>query len=811
LAVINQEFDRAVDRLARLADEQGSQASPQVYWALMEAYLGSDQLDLALESALDFVRCDFSESPWVWQPEQSSHLASLLGGLRKEISAEDPWEADESERWQAILVLLKALGEMELELGLQEEIDAEVLLIEVEQAARRRFGGINVALNPAQKIQIKAIQQAVEVGDLTRAIAQIDQLVAAAPRSADAWGVRGELYQNRPDRVFWAEAEKSYRRAHHLAPNNPEWGVALVHLLTQGYGGRRDAEAIPVLRELLGHKATRTLQLQLAQLLAKTGDYAGARLAYLAFLEQWPNAESVPTVREFLGALQRELPTELDLVIALPRAQDSLRQGAQWQYHLSVVYQARSMPEKAIAHAVAALGLQPDWPLVLNHLADLLEDRDTATALIYLEQSLILDPAQQRVRVQRVLALFKLGKPTVAEIALRELAEDAPEFHFRLARLEADRQQLEAAQTQLDLFFQRYSGERFQEEAEELQARLAPELDPRFWLPFLFGTGLVGTLGFGIFRRRRKRKGISLRAFLQKEPRCYHDVARVLAGMRHEVLKHNTTLLPSVAEALEKGDRGPALDASGILIGGQGAEGVIALWDRYVSELEAIGQANGQRINLRYTDPEIAPMCQAFRNLQQLAPQLHKAKPQSLVPQIRSISHALNTVGYAQLGKLLHELCVLEIDRAVLDAAWQRVAREPGLVGRGLGPPIIDLACQVQVRVFREDLVDILANLLRNACDAVLAGCEPNNRRIGFRITEDMDPITGFSWVAIRVLDNAPGTLTDAMLKGRGIGRGVGLAMDLAKRSQGSLKVEEEPGWSKAVVLRLAVAEDFEA
>jgi len=160
---------------------------------------------------------------------------------------------------------------------------------------------------------------------------------------------------------------------------------------------------------------------------------------------------------------------------------------------------------------------------------------------------------------------------------------------------------------------------------------------------------------------------------------------------------------------------------------------------------------------------------------------------------------------------LLHEVCVLEIDRAVLEAAWRRIAREPGLVGRGLEAPVLSLECEVQVRVFREDLVDILANLLRNACDAVLENCAEEERRVGIRIVEEMDFVTGLSWVAIRVLDSAPGPLTDAMLKDRQIGRGVGLAMDLAKRSQGSLKVEDEPGWAKAVVLRLAVAEEVDS
>jgi signal transduction histidine kinase len=280
--------------------------------------------------------------------------------------------------------------------------------------------------------------------------------------------------------------------------------------------------------------------------------------------------------------------------------------------------------------------------------------------------------------------------------------------------------------------------------------------------------------------------------------------------MRHEVLKHNTTLLPTVADALERGDRGPALDASGILLGGQGAAGVIDLWDRYIGELEAIGNSHGVRLNLRYIDEQIAPMCSAFDSLRQLAPRLHKGRPEVMVERIREISTAVNDVGYRELGKLLHEVCVLEVDEALLKETWTRVAREPGIVGERVPAPVFEAGENLRVRVFREDFSDILANLLRNACEAAMSDRAGPKVRIGVRVVEEMDAITGLSWVAIRVLDNASAELSNEMIHSRRIGRGIGLALDLAKRSQGSLVVEPEAGWSKAVVLRLSMAEEAE-
>ena len=181
-----------------------------------------------------------------------------------------------------------------------------------------------------------------------------------------------------------------------------------------------------------------------------------------------------------------------------------------------------------------------------------------------------------------------------------------------------------------------------------------------------------------------------------------------------------------------------------------------------------------------------------------------------MVEKIREISRAVNDVGYRELGKLLHEVCVLEVDRGLLEEVWRRVAREPGIVGLGVSAPVLEASAGMNVRVFREDFSDILANLLRNACEAALSDRPSAEVRIGIRVVEEMDPVTGLSWVAIRVLDNALSELSNDMIHSRRIGRGIGLALDLAKRSQGSLVVEPEAGWSKAVVLRLSMAEEAE-
>ncbi|MFT4978353.1 MAG: sensor histidine kinase regulating citrate/malate metabolism, partial [Myxococcota bacterium] len=141
-------------------------------------------------------------------------------------------------------------------------------------------------------------------------------------------------------------------------------------------------------------------------------------------------------------------------------------------------------------------------------------------------------------------------------------------------------------------------------------------------------------------------------------------------------------------------------------------------------------------------------------------------------------------------------------------AVDQRVRAEPGLAEAELLPLQIEGArAGLPARVFPGDLEDIVANLLRNAYLASIDGLPPEERAVALLVEEDDDPITGFELVALRFCDQAPGELTSAMIQGRSIGRGLGLAVDLIARHNGSIDVEGEQGWRKAVVVRLPRAE----
>ena len=67
--------------------------------------------------------------------------------------------------------------------------------------------------------------------------------------------------------------------------------------------------------------------------------------------------------------------------------------------------------------------------------------------------------------------------------------------------------------------------------------------------------------------------------------------------------------------------------------------------------------------------------------------------------------------------------------------------------------------------------------------------------------------MTGHPLAEIAVIDDAPGTLTNAMIRSRFIGRGLGLAVDLANRHGGSIRVDGRAAGAKAVIVQFQLLE----
>jgi len=109
--------------------------------------------------------------------------------------------------------------------------------------------------------------------------------------------------------------------------------------------------------------------------------------------------------------------------------------------------------------------------------------------------------------------------------------------------------------------------------------------------------------------------------------------------------------------------------------------------------------------------------------------------------------------------------------------------------------------------VFRSDLEDILTNVMRNSLQSSVLYA-PKPIALGVALVTEMDEITGLSTLAIRIQDRSSEQLSNEMLRGRYVERGMGITADLLSRYDGSIAVEPEPGWQKAVVLRFFTVEE---
>ena len=264
-------------------------------------------------------------------------------------------------------------------------------------------------------------------------------------------------------------------------------------------------------------------------------------------------------------------------------------------------------------------------------------------------------------------------------------------------------------------------------------------------------------------------------------PSAGHDVARACAALRHEILKHRTTVLPDVADALDRGDSEPWE-----VWHAEGPE-VLARVETMLGGLEALGRRHGVRMDLRRSDPVLGPLYRALRRV------IRARRPPR---DLRALSEVINRASYAGIGAIVADCSVQTVGIPAIRAVYARVVEEPGLRGAEV-PELVGSEAEgaVRVRMYAEDLDDILANLLRNALSA-------GARHVAVTVGQRVDEITGVAWVEVAVGDDAPGILTNAMIRGRSIGRGLGLAADLVQRHGGILRVAEAEG-GKAVIVAL--------
>jgi hypothetical protein len=354
---------------------------------------------------------------------------------------------------------------------------------------------------------------------------------------------------------------------------------------------------------------------------------------------------------------------------------------------------------------------------------------------------------------------------------------------------------------------------------------LKKEIDSWFFRFYLVA-GVLMTLVIVVpaWRVYRHYRGASLRQLLERAPKSFPEVARILSLIRHEILKHNTAFLADVGHALEVDapDAEQRAEVLGNRLFGDGPQhrrggpgGIHGRFLGYLDELEKVGRAYQVTLNLHRKDPIFRPMIQAFDQLAKWSPALRTpiglrgSRRLDLAKTLRRSGHVLGRQAFEHLSGLIRELCVTNVDAGLVESVYRQVSGEKQFAAAELAPLNVE-GHGGPVRIFPTDLDDILANVIRNSMRSSVQYAHPPVG-LGVEMTSEVDEITGLQSLAIRIKDRSPEQLSNEMLRGRYVERGMGITVDLLSRYDGSIGVEPEPGWAKAVVLRFFIVENDRA
>ena len=716
--------------------------------------------------------------------------------------------------------VVKLVDDIELELSLRE--------LETTQGWKP---------SDAARASYTAGEAALRRNDLVAALSDLNAAIEDSPRFPRAYHMRGVVHA-RQGRFL--KAVRDLKRAIIMDRSDYEAHIKLGLIYKKEFAGAEDPSAIEHLEAALRLRPDLTrLHLFLGELNART-NRERAREHYDRFLDladlDDPDAERA---RRALHELDREIRKDEPPVLP-PPAETALRSldiGLQRlineAYLRGTEHQDWRMAEKILQQAREEF---PNEPVVLNQLARVVYAQEKwGDSRRYWDESLAMDEGQMEVH-ERLGLLLRDDLPDQAITHLRRAAElGSLTARYVLADLLWAQTQPLAASEQLTMYLDTAGDyDLHWDRAQALRA----EIDRRFF-QFYLVAGIVLTIGTVLpaWRIWRRYRGSSLSQLLERDPKSFPEVARILSLIRHEILKHNTAFLADVGQALEfdapDADTRAAVLAQR-LFGGAGAaarsalmsEELIRIRDRrgraaggiygrflgYLSELEKVARAHRVTLNLYRKDPIFRPMIRAFEELSVHSEGLRQ--PEGLRPSRRlelarmlgRSGHVLGRQAFERLSGLIRELCVVTIDPMLVTEIYQRVAGEEQFATQTVGP--LEVTGEAaQVRIFRTDLEDIVANVLRNSLrSSLLYAAPPINLGVALHIEED--EITGLTSLAIRIKDRSPEQLSNEMLRGRYVERGMGITVDLLSRYDGAISVESEPGWSKAVVLRFFMVEE---
>ncbi|MEC9390261.1 MAG: tetratricopeptide repeat protein [Myxococcota bacterium] len=685
-----------------------------------------------------------------------------------------------------------------------DEVQARLDRLQIERAARDFTVAEQTPLAPAERALLQSARRMAASKRDDEAIAALSELVRSVPSNPEPWGALGKIHRSRGDH---AEAEVAFIRAISAAPNAAEWHANLGDLLVDSYGGKRDREARDAYRTALSLRPTWTeVAYRVAEMERGLRDYDAAVQSYRTVVAMDPSGDWGRKAQQRIQQLGRKAP-EISGDVEPNRGVEGVSAEAAEHFRLARAYRAEEQFTSAIAEVKRAVELAPEWTGALNLMAALeVANGDRAAGRRVWEASLRINPEQPGVLV----ALGELASfegDTAAAFAAYTSASEAGsvEALYRLAEVANHNGQTNEARAYLTRFFEQTAGGPQHPPAVALSATLEHQHQRK---QLALGSALLGLgiiVAVLVWRRNRRK---TLQQLLQRVPGAAHDVGLVVSAVRHELLKHNTSLLNEMAAALEEGDDAAVVYGAERLFGGPGKESVTSRYDAYLAQLLMVGRRHGMHLDLRHGDPVFGPISRSMAALYRIrrklrVPPANATERMGLAGTVSAISHALNVDAYQELGTLLSVLSTCELSADLIARVDRRVRSEPGFATERLPKLEQSMPDGTVVSASRGDLEDVLTNLLRNALQALVEDGSNGDARIGLRVEHRTDAITGLLRADVAVLDSAKGHLSSTMIGEADVGRGLGLVRDLVERNGGTVRVVSEPGWSKAVVVEL--------
>lgn len=713
--------------------------------------------------------------------------------------------------------------------------------VDAVRKANKQIGDLQVQITVAEMQKLQgglpnaAAEAAYENGlaalrrrDLDEAADEFQLAVEESPWFPKAHFYLGEVHARRQQ---FPQAIESYKRAIAMERYDYTAYMALGLLYKKEFSGAEDEQARTNLDMALRLRPDLyVLHYHLGELYARS-DKQQAIEHFNSYLDSGDPDDDPhrDKAREAIEALEREVEKGDDRFVAPPlpselrRLDPELHRLINEAYIYGAEHGEWDRAERLLLQAQDKFSNQPAYYNMLALIVEAQQNRP-GQARMYWEQSLALDSEQPEIHER--LGLMMPETPEGLEHLQRAADLGSLIARYRLAKLLWDRNEFWAASEQLDIYL-RQAGpyDVYWDTAGELRVTM-----DEMFLKIYLGLGLLGLvlLAIPLALIWRRFRGSSLRQLLDRSPTSFPEVARILSLIRHEILKHNTAFLSDVGRALELDE--PDAEARATLLarrlfGDEGGapnlsqrgerRGIYGRFLGYVGELHKVARAHGVTLNLRRKDPTFKAMLKAFDDVAANARELRHPgglRTGRKLELARVLSRAGDVLGrkaFEQLSGVIRSLCIARVDHEFIASVYEEIATEDKFAQVQIAPLVIDGEDQ-RVRIFPTDLHDILANVLRNSLMSSVMYAQPP-LGLGVSLVTEFDDITGLSSLVIRIKDRSPERLTNEMLRGRYVERGMGITADLLSRYDGSIAVEPEPGWEKAVVLRFFTLEEGEA